>query len=108
MGALGFEPACCGVVELLEKCSWGNCANPGGVLGGAERFAEPGGGHREGCRGSSPQPHAGCALRLQGGGSRRCCCPPLQEHVYIYLLDGDTRLTCDDPPHELPAEGKLR
>lgn len=33
---------------------------------------------------------------------------PVQEHVYIYLLDGDTRLTCDDPPHELPAEGKLR
>uniref|UniRef100_A0A8B9QYE9 Phosphodiesterase n=1 Tax=Anas platyrhynchos TaxID=8839 RepID=A0A8B9QYE9_ANAPL len=33
---------------------------------------------------------------------------PKVEHLYIYLLDGDTRLTCDDPPHELPAEGKLR
>uniref|UniRef100_A0A8B9R7Z7 Phosphodiesterase n=1 Tax=Anas platyrhynchos TaxID=8839 RepID=A0A8B9R7Z7_ANAPL len=27
---------------------------------------------------------------------------PKVEHLYIYLLDGDTRLTCDDPPHELP------
>lgn len=36
------------------------------------------------------------------------CCPLPQEHVYIYLLDGDTRLLCDDPPHELPPNGKLR
>uniref|UniRef100_A0A8C0V9T3 Phosphodiesterase n=1 Tax=Cyanistes caeruleus TaxID=156563 RepID=A0A8C0V9T3_CYACU len=33
---------------------------------------------------------------------------PAVEHVYIYLLDGDTRLLCDDPPHELPPNGKLR
>uniref|UniRef100_A0A674GLV8 Phosphodiesterase n=1 Tax=Taeniopygia guttata TaxID=59729 RepID=A0A674GLV8_TAEGU len=33
---------------------------------------------------------------------------PAVEHVYIYLLDGDTRLLCDDPPHELPHNGKLR
>ncbi|KAM6144687.1 LOW QUALITY PROTEIN: cGMP-dependent 3',5'-cyclic phosphodiesterase [Phoenicopterus ruber ruber] len=33
---------------------------------------------------------------------------PRVEHVYIYLLDGETRLLCDDPPHELPPEGKLR
>uniref|UniRef100_A0A8D2NBV5 Phosphodiesterase n=1 Tax=Zonotrichia albicollis TaxID=44394 RepID=A0A8D2NBV5_ZONAL len=34
--------------------------------------------------------------------------PSIPEHVYIYLLDGDTRLLCDDPPHELPPNGKLR
>ncbi|XP_056341926.1 cGMP-dependent 3',5'-cyclic phosphodiesterase isoform X2 [Oenanthe melanoleuca] len=33
---------------------------------------------------------------------------PAVEHVYIYLLDGDARLLCDDPPHELPPNGKLR
>uniref|UniRef100_A0A8C0IZ12 Phosphodiesterase n=1 Tax=Chelonoidis abingdonii TaxID=106734 RepID=A0A8C0IZ12_CHEAB len=33
---------------------------------------------------------------------------PKVEHVYIYLLDGEARLTCDDPPHELPPEGKIR
>ncbi|XP_025935045.1 cGMP-dependent 3',5'-cyclic phosphodiesterase [Apteryx rowi] len=33
---------------------------------------------------------------------------PKAEHVYVYLLEGETRLTCDDPPHELPPEGKLR
>lgn len=33
---------------------------------------------------------------------------PAVEHVYIYLLDGDSRLLCDDPPHELPPNGKLR
>lgn len=37
-----------------------------------------------------------------------CAAPVSQEHVYIYLLDGDTRLLCDDPPHELPPNGKLR
>uniref|UniRef100_A0A8D0KVV2 Phosphodiesterase n=1 Tax=Strix occidentalis caurina TaxID=311401 RepID=A0A8D0KVV2_STROC len=36
------------------------------------------------------------------------CLLPRVEHVYIYLLDGDTRLVCDDPPHELPPDGKLR
>lgn len=39
---------------------------------------------------------------------KRVCLPCPQEHVYIYLLDGDTRLLCDDPPHELPPNGKLR
>uniref|UniRef100_A0A8D2NEL2 Phosphodiesterase n=1 Tax=Zonotrichia albicollis TaxID=44394 RepID=A0A8D2NEL2_ZONAL len=38
----------------------------------------------------------------------RVAAPVPQEHVYIYLLDGDTRLLCDDPPHELPPNGKLR
>uniref|UniRef100_A0A8C4VNH7 Uncharacterized protein n=1 Tax=Gopherus evgoodei TaxID=1825980 RepID=A0A8C4VNH7_9SAUR len=33
---------------------------------------------------------------------------PKVEHVYVYLLDGEARLTCDDPPHELPPEGKIR
>uniref|UniRef100_A0A669QIN6 Phosphodiesterase n=1 Tax=Phasianus colchicus TaxID=9054 RepID=A0A669QIN6_PHACC len=33
---------------------------------------------------------------------------PRAEHAYIYLLDGDARLSCADPPHELPMEGKLR
>ncbi|XP_062423477.1 cGMP-dependent 3',5'-cyclic phosphodiesterase isoform X2 [Rhea pennata] len=33
---------------------------------------------------------------------------PRVEHVYVYLLEGETRLTCHDPPHELPPEGKLR
>uniref|UniRef100_A0A8C2SQA6 Uncharacterized protein n=1 Tax=Coturnix japonica TaxID=93934 RepID=A0A8C2SQA6_COTJA len=33
---------------------------------------------------------------------------PRVEHSYIYLLDGDARLSCADPPHELPMEGKLR
>nr|XP_034971256.1 cGMP-dependent 3',5'-cyclic phosphodiesterase [Zootoca vivipara] len=32
---------------------------------------------------------------------------PKVERVYVYLLDGETRLTCNDPPHELPQEGKL-
>lgn len=44
---------------------------------------------------------------LWGSLSLRAPLPP-QEHVYIYLLEGETRLICDDPPHELPAEGKLR
>ncbi|KYO25631.1 cGMP-dependent 3',5'-cyclic phosphodiesterase isoform B [Alligator mississippiensis] len=33
---------------------------------------------------------------------------PKVEHVYTYLLDGEARLICDDPHHELPPEGKLR
>ncbi|XP_064905716.1 cGMP-dependent 3',5'-cyclic phosphodiesterase isoform X1 [Columba livia] len=33
---------------------------------------------------------------------------PAVERVCIYLRDGDTRLVCDDPPHELPPEGTLR
>uniref|UniRef100_A0A8C8VPU3 Phosphodiesterase n=1 Tax=Pelusios castaneus TaxID=367368 RepID=A0A8C8VPU3_9SAUR len=32
---------------------------------------------------------------------------PKVENVYVYLLDGDARLICDDPPHELPPDGKL-
>ncbi|XP_042313440.1 cGMP-dependent 3',5'-cyclic phosphodiesterase isoform X2 [Sceloporus undulatus] len=33
---------------------------------------------------------------------------PKVERVYVYLLDGEARLTCNDPPHELSQEGKLR
>ncbi|XP_075775743.1 cGMP-dependent 3',5'-cyclic phosphodiesterase isoform X2 [Pelodiscus sinensis] len=33
---------------------------------------------------------------------------PKVEHVYLYLLDGEARLICEDPLHELPSEGKLR
>uniref|UniRef100_A0A8C7EG70 Phosphodiesterase n=1 Tax=Nothoprocta perdicaria TaxID=30464 RepID=A0A8C7EG70_NOTPE len=45
-----------------------------------------------------------CGVGLQWGLSR--CLP--QEHVYVYLLEGEGRLTCDNPPHELPPDGKLR
>ncbi|XP_063060391.1 cGMP-dependent 3',5'-cyclic phosphodiesterase [Engraulis encrasicolus] len=34
---------------------------------------------------------------------------PRLECVYLYLLEaGSNRLLCEDPPHEIPAEGKLR
>ncbi|XP_067322519.1 cGMP-dependent 3',5'-cyclic phosphodiesterase isoform X1 [Anolis sagrei] len=33
---------------------------------------------------------------------------PKVERVYVYLRDGDAQLTCNDPPHELSQEGKLR
>eukprot|EP00071_Canis_lupus_P056943 XP_851951.2 cGMP-dependent 3',5'-cyclic phosphodiesterase [Canis lupus familiaris] len=33
---------------------------------------------------------------------------PKVETVYTYLLDGESRLVCEDPPHELPQEGKVR
>ncbi|XP_077197261.1 cGMP-dependent 3',5'-cyclic phosphodiesterase-like isoform X1 [Paroedura picta] len=33
---------------------------------------------------------------------------PKVERVYVYLLDEEAHLTCNDPPHELPEEGKLR
>lgn len=33
---------------------------------------------------------------------------PKVETVYTYLLDGESRLVCEDPPHELPQEGKIR
>ncbi|XP_063806664.1 cGMP-dependent 3',5'-cyclic phosphodiesterase [Pseudophryne corroboree] len=33
---------------------------------------------------------------------------PKVDHAFIYLLDADGRLVCDDPYHELPQEGKLR
>lgn len=31
-----------------------------------------------------------------------------QECVCIYVLEGDSRLLSDDPPHEVPQEGKIR
>ncbi|XP_054035299.1 cGMP-dependent 3',5'-cyclic phosphodiesterase, partial [Dryobates pubescens] len=33
---------------------------------------------------------------------------PRVEHLYLYLREGDPRLLCDDPPHELPPHGKIR
>uniref|UniRef100_F6VJS8 Phosphodiesterase n=1 Tax=Xenopus tropicalis TaxID=8364 RepID=F6VJS8_XENTR len=33
---------------------------------------------------------------------------PKVDNAFIYLLDAEGRLVCDDPPHELPPEGKLR
>lgn len=33
---------------------------------------------------------------------------PRVETVYTYLLDKESRLVCEDPPHELPQEGKVR
>ncbi|MBN3293573.1 PDE2A phosphodiesterase, partial [Polypterus senegalus] len=34
---------------------------------------------------------------------------PKLESVFIYLLDTETgKLFCDNPPHELPPEGKAR
>ncbi|KAJ0063404.1 hypothetical protein NL108_002740, partial [Boleophthalmus pectinirostris] len=30
------------------------------------------------------------------------------ECVCVYLLEGEVRLLCEDPPHELPPEGKIR
>ncbi|KAI2561679.1 PDE2A isoform 4, partial [Pan troglodytes] len=33
---------------------------------------------------------------------------PRVETVYTYLLDGESQLVCEDPPHELPQEGKVR
>ncbi|KAJ8798265.1 hypothetical protein J1605_001390 [Eschrichtius robustus] len=33
---------------------------------------------------------------------------PRVETVYTYLLDGESRLVCEEPPHELPQEGKVR
>ncbi|MEE6507774.1 hypothetical protein FKM82_030624 [Ascaphus truei] len=32
---------------------------------------------------------------------------PKVDNAFIYLLDAEGRLMCDDPPHELPQEGKL-
>lgn len=31
-----------------------------------------------------------------------------QECVCIFVLEGDSRLLCDDPPYEVPQEGKIR
>ncbi|XP_030236370.1 cGMP-dependent 3',5'-cyclic phosphodiesterase isoform X1 [Gadus morhua] len=33
---------------------------------------------------------------------------PSTECVCVYILEGDSRLLCDDPPHELSKEGKIR
>uniref|UniRef100_A0A452DPT4 PDE2A n=2 Tax=Caprinae TaxID=9963 RepID=A0A452DPT4_CAPHI len=33
---------------------------------------------------------------------------PKVETVYTYLLDRESRLVCEEPPHELPQEGKVR
>ncbi|XP_015670958.1 cGMP-dependent 3',5'-cyclic phosphodiesterase [Protobothrops mucrosquamatus] len=38
-------------------------------------------------------------------------CPeqlPYWERVFVYLLDAESRLTCSDPPHDFPQEGRLR
>lgn len=35
-------------------------------------------------------------------------CLPSQETVYTYLRDGESRLVCEEPCHELPQEGKVR
>ncbi|XP_059369743.1 cGMP-dependent 3',5'-cyclic phosphodiesterase isoform X2 [Carassius carassius] len=33
---------------------------------------------------------------------------PNVECVFVYLLEAESRLRCEDPPHEVPPEGKLR
>ncbi|XP_016369346.1 cGMP-dependent 3',5'-cyclic phosphodiesterase-like [Sinocyclocheilus rhinocerous] len=33
---------------------------------------------------------------------------PDQECVFVYLLEAESRLRCEDPPHEVQSEGKLR
>ncbi|XP_001369173.1 cGMP-dependent 3',5'-cyclic phosphodiesterase isoform X1 [Monodelphis domestica] len=33
---------------------------------------------------------------------------PKVETIYTYLLDGESRLVCAEPPHDLPQEGKVR
>lgn len=33
---------------------------------------------------------------------------PNVECVFVYLLEAESRLRCEDPPHEVPMEGKLR
>ncbi|XP_052431672.1 cGMP-dependent 3',5'-cyclic phosphodiesterase isoform X3 [Carassius gibelio] len=33
---------------------------------------------------------------------------PDVECVFVYLLEAESRLRCEDPPHEVPPEGKLR
>uniref|UniRef100_A0A8C9QB13 Phosphodiesterase n=1 Tax=Spermophilus dauricus TaxID=99837 RepID=A0A8C9QB13_SPEDA len=52
---------------------------------------------------SSPPP-----LGVRGPGLAGPCSWALPETVYTYLLDGESRLVCEDPPHELPQEGKVR
>uniref|UniRef100_A0A8C5GC91 Phosphodiesterase n=1 Tax=Gouania willdenowi TaxID=441366 RepID=A0A8C5GC91_GOUWI len=36
------------------------------------------------------------------------CASFSQECVCVYTLEGESRLLCNDPPHELPQEGKIR
>ncbi|KAI5618737.1 hypothetical protein C0J50_21694 [Silurus asotus] len=31
-----------------------------------------------------------------------------KESVFVYLLDAESQMRCEDPPHDLQAEGKLR
>uniref|UniRef100_A0A4W4EA61 Phosphodiesterase 2A n=1 Tax=Electrophorus electricus TaxID=8005 RepID=A0A4W4EA61_ELEEL len=33
---------------------------------------------------------------------------PKVESVFVYLLEAECRMRCEDPPHELCADGKLR
>ncbi|KAF7699679.1 hypothetical protein HF521_002637 [Silurus meridionalis] len=33
---------------------------------------------------------------------------PKVESVFVYLLDAESQMRCEDPPHDLQAEGKLR
>ncbi|KAM9468762.1 cGMP-dependent 3',5'-cyclic phosphodiesterase isoform 4-T4 [Clarias gariepinus] len=33
---------------------------------------------------------------------------PKVESVFVYLLEAESRMRCEDPPHDLHAEGKLR
>uniref|UniRef100_A0A8C3G0G6 Phosphodiesterase n=1 Tax=Cyclopterus lumpus TaxID=8103 RepID=A0A8C3G0G6_CYCLU len=40
--------------------------------------------------------------------TRTCVCVLFQECVCVYMLEGYSRLLSDDPPHELPREGKIR
>uniref|UniRef100_A0A8C9Z8A3 Phosphodiesterase n=1 Tax=Sander lucioperca TaxID=283035 RepID=A0A8C9Z8A3_SANLU len=37
-----------------------------------------------------------------------CVCVLFQECVCVYMLEGCSMLLSDDPPHELPQEGKIR
>uniref|UniRef100_A0A8C7F8T3 Phosphodiesterase n=1 Tax=Oncorhynchus kisutch TaxID=8019 RepID=A0A8C7F8T3_ONCKI len=48
---------------------------------------------------TSPPPHASSTPDV---------CVILQECVCVYVLEGDSRLQCDGPSHELPKEGKIR
>ncbi|KAM9800956.1 cGMP-dependent 3',5'-cyclic phosphodiesterase [Neosynchiropus ocellatus] len=48
-----------------------------------------------------------CSLRVALRGSIQELLPNT-ECVCVYLLEGNSRLLSDDPPHELPQEGKIR
>lgn len=55
-----------------------------------------------------------CVLSYRSMGVCTCwretsdVCVVLQECVCVYVLEGDSRLQCDGPSHELPKEGKIR